>query len=62
MKLREDQMHNMCVTVVFKNCCYLKNIMLHKVITLPLLLYGCELCSVTLRECKNYTCMEVILK
>lgn len=42
MKLREAQMHKTCVTVVFKNCCYLKYIKLHKVITLPLLLYDYE--------------------
>jgi hypothetical protein len=61
MKLRA-QMHKMCVTVVFKNCCYLKYIKLHKVIALPLLLYGYEIGYFTLRECKNYTPFEVILK
>jgi len=61
MKLREAQMHKMCVTVVFKNC-YLKYIKLHKVIALPLLLYGYEICYFTLRERKNYTRLEVILK
>jgi len=62
MKLKEAQMRKMCVTVVFKNCCYLKYIKLHKVITLPLPLYGYEIRYFTLRECKNYTCLEVILK
>jgi hypothetical protein len=35
MKLKEAQMRKMCVTVVFKNCCYLKYIKLHKVTALP---------------------------
>jgi hypothetical protein len=62
MKLREAQMHQMCVTAVFRNCCYLKYIKLHKVIAWPLLLYGYEIGYFTLRECKNYTHLEVILK
>jgi multisubunit Na+/H+ antiporter MnhC subunit len=63
MKLREAQMHKMCVTVVFKNC-YLKYeyIKLRKVIALPLLLHGYGIGYFTLGECKNYTCFEVILK
>jgi hypothetical protein len=63
MKLREAQMHKMCVTVVFKNS-YLKYeyIKLHKIIALPLLLHGYEIGYFTLRECKNYTRFKVILK
>jgi hypothetical protein len=61
MKLKEAKMHKMCVTLVFKNC-YLKYIKLHKVIALPLPLYGYEIGYFTLRECKNYTYLEVILK
>jgi hypothetical protein len=62
MRLREAQMLKMCVTVVLKNCCYLKYIKLHKVIALPLLLYGYEIGYFTLKECNNDMCLEVILK